>query len=341
MKKTVYFAIISLFLLRFLTFAQTQEVPHIQIGGLGGHINTIAFSADGKKIVTGSLDNTARIWDVESGREALKLEEPKKDAVVYSATFSPDGKRIASGRVDGLVQIWDAESGKERQKMEGHSGCIYSVAFSPDGKKIVTGSAGQNPFLPVGDGTARIWDVETGKELLKLTKFANIVTSVTFSPDGKKVATAGINEAGMPSTRIWDAESGKELLKLEGHGGFSCSIAFFPDGKRLITGGNDRPALIWDTESGKELQRLTHSDGIRAVAFSPDGEKIITGGQHGIARIWDAESGKELRTLTGHGNHVPPTGHKGGVNAVVFSPDGKKVATGGADNTVIIWTLEK
>jgi len=286
--------------------------PVIGLEGHTGSVNSAAFSPDGKKIVTGSSDDTARIWDAETGKELRKLEGHTSS--VNSATFSPDGKKIVTGG-DRTARIWDTETGKELQKLEGHTSGVSTVAFSPDGKKIVTGS---------GDRTARIWDAETGK----LEGHISGVSTVAFSPDGKKIVTG----SGDRTARIWDAETGKELQKLEGHTDSVRTVAFSPDGKKIVTGSSDRTARIWDAETGIELQKLEgHTERVSSVAFSPDGKKIVTGSWDRTARIWDAETGKELRKLEGHTSSV---------NSATFSPDGKKIVTGSSDRTPRIWDVE-
>jgi len=296
------------------------EVPNddplvIELKGHTGWVNSVAFSPDGKRIVTGSRDDTARIWDAETGKELQKLEGYA--STVNSVAFSPDGKRIVTGSRDDTARIWDAETGKELQKLEGHTGTVNSVALSPDGKRIVTGS---------DDRTARIWDAETGKELQKLEGHASTVNSVAFSPDGKRIVTGSDDR----TTRIWDAETGRELRKLEGHTGRVNSVAFSPDGKKIITGSRD-DTRIWDAETGRELRKLEgHTGRVNSVAFSPDGKKIITGSDDRTARIWDAETGKELQKLEGYASTV---------NSVAFSPDGKKIVTGSTDGTARIWDI--
>jgi hypothetical protein len=154
------------------------------------------------------------------------------------------------------------------------------------------------------------------------------VTAVAFSPDGKRLATAGADH----TAKVWDAESGKELLTLCGHSDKVSSVAFSPDGKRLVTASEDHTAKVWDAESGKELMSLRgHSDKVSGVAFSPDGKRLATASEDHTAKVWDAESGKELMSLRGQ---------SGIVNAVAFSPDGKHLATAGFDTTVQVYVLD-
>jgi WD40 repeat protein len=168
---------------------------------LKGHtsgLESAVFSPDGKKVVTASSDETARIFDAETGKELRQLNG--HNYFVCCASFSPDGKKVVTAS-NKTARIWDAETGKELRQLNGHTDDVRSASFSPDGKKVVTAST---------DKTARIWDAETGKELRQLKGHTSWVRSASFSPDDKKVVTASEDE----TARIWDAETGKELILL-------------------------------------------------------------------------------------------------------------------------------
>ena len=200
-------------------------------------------------------------------------------------------------------------------ELVGHTNTLPSAIFSPDGKKVVTAS---------WDGTARIWDAESGKELHKFEGESLRAIPPKFSPDGKKVVTGGTGG----TIRIWNVESGstnfgRELQKLEGYTDMTFHAVFSPDGKKILSTGlstaSNDAARIWDVESGKELHQLEgHARGVFSAAFSPDGKKIVTTARDDTTRIWDTESGKELQQL------VEPTR---AVWYATFSPDGKKIAT--------------
>jgi len=134
----------------------------------------VAFSPDGKQVVSGSGDDTVRLWDAATGAPLQTLEG--HTGWVSSVAFSPDGKQVVSGSGDDTVRLWDAATGAPLQTLEGHTGWVCSVAFSPDGKQVVSGS---------GDDTVRLWDAATGTALQTLEGHTGPVTSVTFSPDGK------------------------------------------------------------------------------------------------------------------------------------------------------------
>ncbi len=206
-----------------------------------------------------------------------------------------------------------------RKTLRGHEDNVNSVAYSPDGKHLATASA---------DGTAKVWDAETGGVLMTLSGHGDAVNSVAFSPDGKRLATGSDDK----TAKIWDAQSGKELMTLRGHTDKVEEVAFSPDGRRLATGSDDKTAMIWDAQTGKVLTTLRgHTSAVNSVAFSPDGKRVGTGSDDMLAKIWDTQTGKVLVTLRGH---------EGPVNAVAFSPDGKRVGTGSDDKLAKIWDTQ-
>ena len=204
-------------------------------------------------------------------------------------------------------------------ELKGHTSTVHSAIFSPDGKMVVTASE---------DGTAKIWDAESGEELQTLAVQAVRVYSAAFSPDGKEVVTSSFMGSGNDNTvQVWDAKTGEALRRLEGETAAIDSAFFSPDGKRILTGGMRNTARIWDAELGKEVQALPgHAQWVRAIAWSADGTKIVTVGNE--IRIWDAKTGEALHTLLK------------GAYAVAFSPDSMKIATGGGDYCTRIWDVE-
>jgi len=308
---------------------QTEKTPtFIDLTGHTSYVQSVAFSPDGKKIVTTSMDETARIWDAQSGEELKQLRYYGPGGirtVADSAVFSPDGKKIVTASGHKIAKIWDAESGKELQKIELESDTFYhitSAAFSPDGKKIVT---------EVDNGITQLWDAESGKELQKWEgskAIRNDVSIAIFSPCGKKMV-----RMRDPDVVIYDTESGKALKTFKASE--VGSAAFSPDGTKIIvTKGSEFSGYfiqIWDAESGEVLVEMEKQRfWIRHVAFSPDGKKVVAMGNDQFARIWDAKSGKLLHELR----------NKGPGHSAAFSPDGKRVATNGNNERVRIWKLE-
>jgi WD40 repeat protein len=344
MKKIVSLAVCFAFL--FVAYLQAEETSGVIEHKHTGAIWSSALSPDGKIIVTGSRDRTARVWDTETGKELQKLEGHK--STVGAVAFSPDGKKLVtadrgSNLTGGNFHIWDVPSWQKLREFDGHKMQVMSVVFSPDGKKIATASR---------DKTARIGDVESGKELHKLEEHTANINSVTFSPDGKKIATAG----GDGTARIWDVDSGKELQVLEKHEmmqrvGMGAmrwqllpadvrSAVFSPDGTKVVTASADGTARIWDVDTGKELHKLemylTDDIGLRfdllvsSAVFSPDGRDVVTASADNIIRIWDVESGEEQQRFEGHTVWVLKA---------KFSSDGQKIISWGHDKTARIWEV--
>ncbi|KAJ7501560.1 WD40 repeat-like protein [Mycena galericulata] len=279
-------------------------------------VTSVCFSPDGVQAITGSDDNTVRIWDLSTGKELHKLEG--HEGSVNSVSFSPDGLHAISGSDDNTVRIWDVSTGEQLHKLEGHEDPVNSVSFSPDGLRAISGS---------DDNTVRIWDVSTGEQLHKLEGHENIVNSVGFSPDGLR-AISGSNDN---TVRIWDVSTGEQLHKLEGHEGSVNSVSFSPDGLHAISGSDDNTVHIWDVSTGEQLHKLGgHQGAVNSVSFSPDGLHAISSSWDNTVRIWDVSTGEQLHELEGH---------EGIVTSVSFSPDGLRAISGSWDNTVCIWDV--
>jgi WD40 repeat protein/serine/threonine protein kinase len=282
-------------------------------------VSAIAFSPDGKTVLTGSYDHTARLWDAATGRP-FGAPMPHQDSVA-AAAFSPDGKTVLTGSHDHTARLWDGTNGRPLARVLRHDRGVTSVAFSPDGKTMLTGS---------GDGSARLWNADTCQPIGAPMHHELMVREAVFSPDGRMVATASDDN----TARLWDATTGRPLgpsLRHQGEGRALrvLEVAFSPDGKAVITGSNDHTARLWDTATSRQLgSPLWHHDSVGAVAFSPDGKAVLTGSEDQTARLWDVATGQPIGA---------PMQHAGEVADVAFSPDGKFALTGGQDGSVRLW----
>jgi RNA polymerase sigma factor (sigma-70 family) len=292
------------------------------------------MSADGKLALTADLDQhgTLRLWDVNTGRQ---LRECGNAVGFCPVCLSPDGKSIAAPGPAGGIDLRDATSGEQQHTLKGHGNSC--AGFSTDSKTLITGGA---------DKTIRLWDVSTGQEIRHID-CPEAVSSVTFSPNGKLLASVGYIEsspapgitARLPGNRahIWDAATGKELRQLtveakpERSGtlvGFAA-LAFTPDSKTLVTVNHDRVLRVWDATEGKELRAFPGcSTNIHALAVAPDGKSAAFVNAGTTLRIIDLATGKD---------RVPLPGHLGGVNAAAVARDGHTILTAGIYDSIYIW----
>jgi serine/threonine protein kinase len=287
---------------------------------LVGHTDSIwgvAFSPDGYRVVSASMDQTACLWDLTTGQE-LRRFTGHADGVT-SVAIARDGQHVLTGSLDNTLRWWDVEAGREIRRLVGHADSVLSVALSPDDRLALSGSA---------DGTVRLWHAASGKEVRRFEGHTGRVYAVAFAPDGRSVVSAG--EDG--TLRLWDVGGGEEVHRFTGHVGAVHAAAFAPDGRLVASGGTDRGIHLWDVNRRCELGTLPgHTDWVRGVVFTPDGRHILSGGDDETVRLHDPHTGGLIQIFEGH---------TWSVLAVAVSADGLWAVSGSDDATLRFWTLE-
>ncbi len=329
---------------------------------LTGHtanVRSVSFNPDGTTLASGSDDHTVRLWDVATGTQKAVFTE--HTGRVNSVHFSPDGKTLASGSNDNYVYLWDVATGTRTNDIQ-HSDDVNSVRFSPDGKTLATASDNNYAFLfDVATLTqkaaldhgwddvysvdwspdsqtlvtaydsyhAALWDAGTGAFIASLED-RDTVYRVSFSPDGKTVATGTVATGSASGTvRLWNVETRTEKFTLTGHANSIRSLSFSRDG-RLATASWEKVRL-WDAETGIEESTLTQNNG--DVSFSDvnsDGSLLATSNYDGTVTLWDVETKTRKATLQ----------HGDALWYAFFSPDGKTLASQTWRGTLRLWDVE-
>lgn len=295
----------------------------VEVLCLMGHMNevtSVAFHPNGKQLVSGSEDKTLTMWDCQTGEEILVFKGHTEG--VLSVAFSADGKRIVSGGRDKRVMVWDAKTGETLLTLKNaHMGSVASVNFSPDCKRIVSGGIGF---------TVKVWDVNTGQAVLTLDPNNALISGLSFSPDGTRIAGAMSDHI---TVKVWDTRTGEELLSLgKGHpGAHYSSVAFSPDGTRVVA-GTGTFVEVWEGYPEEETFTLEgHKGSVWSIAISPDGTRIVSADDNSLTvKVWDTQT-EEVLSLKGH---------KKQITKVCLSPDGRRIVSGSRDGEIKVWDAQ-
>jgi WD40 repeat protein len=299
---------------------QRNETPVTFLGAQGDAVLDVAFSRDGRMLVSAGADGVARLWDV--ARRAQVSVLPEHGGQVRAVAFSPDGRMVASAGGDRLVGRWDVARRAALPPLRGHKLQVTAVAFSPDGQTLASASL---------DGTIRLWDLTVGRQLVAPlrpdTETDTAVNTIAYSADGGTLA-AGDDDGAI---RLWSVKRGVVTRILEGHPAPVTAVAFASDGRALASAGEDNTVRLWNLDTGaRETVLRGHTAPVTGVAFDPGdprGRSLASGSLDGTTRRWDLESGRDEIALRGQTR---------GVEAVAFSPDGRWIAAGAGDGTVLL-----
>jgi WD40 repeat protein/predicted Ser/Thr protein kinase len=302
------------------------------------------FSPDGKWVLSGANDGTARLWDVAGGEQVRRFGDlPEQVRVV---AFLPDGRHALAGGgtpkeggkkwEDGAIRLLKLDDGTIVRSLTGHTQTVFGLAVAPDGRRAASCAL---------DKSLRLWDVEAGKQVWAVEAQDSIFFSVAFSPDGKEVLAG--NWTG--DLQLFDAATGQQVRRFVGHKAPVVNVAFSADGRQALSGSLDKTMRLWDVAAGKELRSFEHPTGVTSVAFSPGGQLAASGsgavwefprgwfpaGTDDHVRLWNLASGEEVaRQVGGRPVRVVPS-----VTSVAFAPDGRSVLTATSGGMVQIWRV--
>ncbi len=344
------------------TLCRAQGRPDIEwmAGGHATIVNSLAFSPDGTRLISGAgdtwgIDWTVKVWNVTDSALVSTLALHSSDAL--SVAFSPDGGTFASGGRDKVIHLYRASDGALLRTLTGCTGGVGSIAFTPDGSTLVSGDyAGYVRYWRTSDGAGlgaygrtdsyptvaispdgstvatgwsngrvRLFRMSDRTLLQTLTGHTGRVASVAFSPDSAVVASGSYDT----SVKLWRASDGGPIRTITGHTGRIMSIAYAPDGQTVASGGDDGSVRISRVADGTLAGAIVQGDGtrVKSVAFAPGGAALAVGGENCSVTIRSVPDGALVAELTRHGSPA---------RCVGFSPDSGTVASGSGTATNVV-----
>lgn len=277
-------------------------------------VTSVALAPNGSLLVSGSLDNKIRVWNLQTGQELFTLTHHR--SAVNALAINPSSDLLASGSDDASVKLTHLSSGKLVHTLSAHLRDVTAVAFFPDGHTLASGSE---------DRTIRLWKVASGEAIASLAGESGIIKSIVISPTGKVIASGGLDNY----IHLWNPINRKAIATLNGHNNSVTSLAMSAGGTLLASGSKDRTARLWQLPTGKLLQTFSgHFADVNAVVFHPNGQMLISASSDKKIKVWQLSNGEVRHTLSGH---------MGTVDSLAISADGKTIVSGSCDKTVKIW----
>ena len=280
-----------------------------------GAVLSLAFSPNGKNLVTGDNTGSVQIWNVLTGQELFTLLGHSN--WVWSVVWSGDGQTLASGSFDNTIKLWNVQTGECLRTLEGHNSSVWSVAWN-----------GQTLASCSSDKTVKLWDVRTGECVCTLEGHSSSVRSVAWNGDGQILASGSSDK----TVKLWNVQTGNCVRTLEGHSSEVWSVAWNGDGQILASGSSDKTVKLWNVQTGNCVRTLEgHSSKVWSVAWNGDGQTLASCSSDNTVKLWNVQTGDCVQTLEGHSSSI---------RSVAWSTDGQTLASGSDDNTVKLWNVQ-
>ncbi|NEQ32681.1 MAG: protein kinase [Leptolyngbya sp. SIO4C5] len=284
---------------------------------LTGHsswVTTIAFNPKTPILASGSLDDSIRLWNLQTGALLQTLAGHARG--VNEVAISPGGQVLASCGDDDTVKVWNLATGELLQTIKGHIRDVNSVAVGTSGWLLASGS---------DDRTVKLWKLDKGTLLKSLTGSAGMIKSVVITPDERYLISGGLDN----KVRLWNLEQGNIIRVFSGHFNSVNQVTIAPNGKLIASASKDKTVRLWSLASGGLVQTLSdHTQDVNSVAIAPNSATIVSGSRDGTVKIWNGQTGTLQHTLTEHA---------GAINAVAIHRSGQYIASASADKTIKIW----
>ncbi len=286
---------------------------------LTGHkagVRAVAMTADGRRAISASHDQTLKVWNLVTGAEEATLRGHTDWVVAVAVTAN--GQRVVSASFDQTLKVWNLTTGAEEATLRGHTSQVWAVVVTTDGRRAVSAS---------DDQTLKVWNLTTGAEEATLWGHTDRVNAVAVTADGRRAVSASDDR----TLKVWNLAAGAEEATLWGHTALVCAVAVTADGRRAVSGSYDQTLKVWNLVTGAEEATLWgHSDHVIAVAVTADGQRAVSGSYDQTLKVWNLATGTEEATLRGHTSLV---------YAVAVTADGRRAVSASADQTLKVWNL--
>ena len=299
-----------------------------KLRGINGGVRTFFFSPNGNTFITQSIWSGVYLWDLDTGKLINRLSE--RENYIDYVHISPNGKTIACRSDDNTILIWDANTGKLLNTISDIKGKLWGIKYSTDGSIIISSNS---------ENTTQLWDPNSGHLIRTITGIYGWIDGAYFSKHANSIVTSIYEESDDDGSFLWDGMTGEHIRDLS-HSGATSFVSSSPDGKIIaIVDGHGSCVSLFDISKRQHLNTLSGhvslpfcgGGTISDVRFAYNGQTIVTAsGVDGTAIIWNSSTGEQFKTLIGHTD---------GISSVAFSPDGKTLASGSSDGTILLWDV--